>query len=145
MKRYISAIAAGALMLSAGMATAQDKSMFTVRELPQGTDAAVTAIRDYAEGHEDWLYMAEFGLAGGKVTAVKICYAPLGPDLVAAGLHVMAMMPCGHLAFYEEDGKAKMSMLNLDFLTTLESDPNLQSAVEKGEPAFTELFAETLD
>lgn len=144
MKQLIGMIAVGALLIGAGAATAQEKDLLVVRDLSQSPDEAVAAVRDYAEDHDDWLYMAEFGLAGGLVTAVKICYAPLGPDIVAAGLHVMAMMPCGHLAFYEEDGQSRMSMLDLDFLTVLHPDPNLEEAVRNGKPAFDELLDATL-
>lgn len=144
MKRFLGMIAAGALALSAGQAVGQEGDLFVVRDLTQSPDEAVAAIRDYAEARDEWLYMAEFGLAGGKVTAVKICYAPLGPDIVAAGLHVMAMMPCGHLAFYEEDGQSRMSRLDLGFMTELNPDPNLEEAVKKGKPAFAELLEATL-
>lgn len=145
MKRLLGMTAAGALALAAGQASAQDSELFIVRDLAQSPDEAVAAVREYAEAHEDWLYMAEFGLAGGQVTAVKICYAPLGRDLVAAGWHVMAMMPCGHLAFYEEDGQSRLSMLDLEFMTELYPDENLERAVEKGNPAFANLLDETLE
>lgn len=144
MKRLLGMTAAGALALSVGQAAAQESGPFIVSDLTQSPDEAVAAIRDYAESRDEWLYMAEFGLAGGKVTAVKICYAPLGPDIVAAGWHVMAMMPCGHLAFYEEDGQSRMSRLDLDFMTELNPDPSLEEAVRKGKPAFAELFEATL-
>lgn len=144
MKRLLGMLTAGALALSLTQAAAEEGTPFIVTDLAQSPDDAVAAIRDYTESDDDWLYLAEFGLAGGKVTAVKICYVPLGPDIVAAGWHVMAMMPCGHLAFYEEDGQSRMSRLDLGFLTQLNPDPNLEKAVKKGEPAFAELFEATL-
>lgn len=145
MKRLLGMTAAGFLALVVGQAFAQDSELFIIRDLAQSPDEAVAAVREYAEAHEDWLYLAEFGLAGGQVTAVKVCYAPLGKDLVAAGWHVMAMMPCGHLAFYEEDGQSRLSRLDLEFMTELYRDENLERAVEEGNPAFAELLDETLE
>ncbi|WP_306005783.1 hypothetical protein [Aquicoccus porphyridii] len=120
--------------------------MFVTHDLEMERAEAVAAIRDRVEINEDWLFLAEFGLAGGAVTALKICYLPLGGDIVAAGLHVMAMMPCGNMAFYEtEDGGTEMSMLDLRFMTELSDAPSLKAAVETGRPAFEALLSDTLD
>lgn len=121
-----------------------DGDMFHVYTLDQSPEEASAQLRDYTEAEEDWLFLAEFGLAGGKVTALKICYPEIGSDVVAAGMHTMAMMPCGHLAFYEEDGQSKLSMLDLSFMTELYPDPNLENAVATAKPAFTELLSEVL-
>jgi hypothetical protein len=92
---------------------------FIVRDLSAGPETAAAAIRQHVEAEEDWLFLAEFPLKGGEVQAMKICYLPIGADVFAAGLHVAAMMPCGNLAFYEEDGQARLAMLDLDYLTAL--------------------------
>ncbi|SEO36635.1 protein of unknown function DUF302 [Salinihabitans flavidus] len=130
--------------LVAGAAAADE--MFITHDLDMDRAEAVATIRDRVEAKEDWLFLGEFGLAGGAVTALKVCYLPLGGDIVAAGLHVMAMMPCGNMAFYEtEDGSTEMSMLDLRFMTELSDAPSLEKAVETGKPAFDALLADTLD
>lgn len=135
---------AATLGIAAGSAAADE--IFITHDLDMARAEAVAAVRDRVESEEDWLFLAEFGLAGGAVTALKVCYLPLGPDIVEAGLHVMAMMPCGHMAFYEtEDGNTQMSMLDLRFMTELSNAPSLESAVEAGTPAFEELVTDTLD
>ena len=134
---------AAALTIAGGAATADD--MFPTHALDMERAEAVAAIRDKVETEEDWLFLAEFGLAGGGVTALKICYLPLGPDIVEAGLHVMAMMPCGNMAFFEaDDGGTEMSMLDLGFMTELSDAPSLETAVETGKPAFAALLSDTL-
>ncbi len=134
---------ATALSLAGGAAMADE--MFHTHALDMGRAEAVAAIREHVEAEEDWLFLAEFGLAGGAVTALKICYLPLGPDIVEAGLHVMAMMPCGNMAFYEtEDGGTEMSMLDLAFMTELSDAPSLERAVDTGSPAFAALLSDTL-
>ncbi len=144
MKRICTLAGAAALLgLTAGTVSADE--MFEVHEIEMDRAAAVAAVRDKIETEEDWLFLAEFGLAGGKVTALKVCYLPLGPDIVAAGLHVMAMMPCGNLAFYEsDDGDTRVSMLDLGFMTKLSDAPSLENAVETGKPAFAALLSESL-
>lgn len=143
MTRPFTLAAAAAVGLSAGAAKADD--MFIVHSVDMERAAAVAAVREKAEADADWLFLAEFGLAGGSVTALKICYLPIGPDIIAAGMHVMAMMPCGHMAFYEgDDGGTRLSMLDLGFMTALSDAPSLEAAVEAGSPAFAALLAETL-
>ncbi|SMH51184.1 DUF302 domain-containing protein [Maritimibacter sp. HL-12] len=143
MRRAMMLGPATALVLSAGAVGADE--MFVTHELNMGRAEAVAALRTHVEAEEDWLFLAEFGLAGDKVTALKICYLPLGPDVVEAGLHVMAMMPCGNFAFYEaEDGRPEMSMLDPGFMTVLSDAPSLQTAVEKGRPAFETLLSDAL-
>jgi len=144
MKHPITLTGLAATLILAGGAAAADE-MFLTHGLNMERAEAVAAIRDHVETEEDWLFLAEFKLAGGAVTALKVCYLPLGPDIVEAGLHVMAMMPCGNMAFYEtDDGGTEMSMLDLAFMTELSDAPSLETAVENGKPAFDALLSETL-
>jgi hypothetical protein len=146
MTKITGAIAAMAFALSTATALAgTDNEMFILHDLAKNPDDVAADIRDYVDQNDDWLFLAQFGLKGGEVLALKICYLPLGEHIFAAGVHVSAMMPCGHLAFYEEDGQARLSMLNLEFMTTLNPDPNLERAVEIGAPAFAAMLEELLD
>lgn len=145
MRKSMCTLAAAALGMSASLALADiDNDMFIIRDLSTSPDDAAAGIRDYVDQNEDWVFLSQFGMLGGDVLALKICYAPLAADVVAAGMHVMALMPCGHLAFYEEDGQARLSMLNLEFMTALNPDENLQRAVETGAPAFAAMLEEVL-
>lgn len=131
---------------AAGAASAERPGeMFILHDLSTSPAEAAAAVRRHVEENADWLFLAEFPLKGGEVLALKICYLPLGGDIFAAGMHVAAMMPCGNLAFYEEDGQARLSMLDLRFMTELNPDPNLERAVERGAPAFEAMLAEVLE
>lgn len=138
------ATAATAGLLLVGSATAQTLEHFIIHTLDYPPEEAAAMVRSHAESEDDWLFLAEFGLAGGSVTALKICYPAIGPDVVAAGMHTMAMMPCGHLAFYEEDGQSTLSMLDLSFMTTLYPHPRLDDAVATARPAFAAMLSEVL-
>ncbi len=130
------------MQTEAAIATPPDN--FLIYQLNQPAATAAQLVREYTESQDDWLFLAEIGLLGGDVTALKICYPAIGSDIVAAGLHTMAMMPCGHLAFYEEDGVPTLSMLDLGFMTELYPDPHLENAVETARPAFQRMLADTL-
>ncbi|MCV0394327.1 MAG: DUF302 domain-containing protein [Rhizobiaceae bacterium] len=141
MQKLSAAFMTAAVALFAGPAAGQEPGEhFITRDLSMSPDEAAASIRAIVEEDDDWLFLAEFPLKGGEVLALKICYLPLGPDIFAAGMHVAAMMPCGNLAFYEDDDQSRLSMLDLGFLTTLHPDPNLERAVEAGRPAFVELL-----
>lgn len=117
---------------------------FIVLESGKTRPDLARSIREYAQTEEDWIFLAEFDLAGGDITALKICYLPIGPDILDAGLHVGAMLPCGHIALYEQEGRTHMSILHPKFMTTLQPHPSLQRAVEKAKPAFESLLEHVL-
>ena len=137
-------LAAAAMLLTGQAAAEGPGDLFIIHELDQPPGEAAAQVRSHTENEEDWLFLAEFGLAGGQVIALKICYPAIGPDIVAAGMHTFAMMPCGHLAFYEEDGRSMLSMLDMDFMTTLDPHPRLQDAAARARPAFVRMLSDVL-
>lgn len=137
-------LAAAALLLTGPAAAAGPGDLFIIHQLDLPPEAAAAEVRRHAENADDWLFLAEFGLAGGSVIALKICYPAIGPDIVAAGMHTFAMMPCGHLAFYEEDGRSMLSMLDMDFMTTLDPHPRLEEAAATARPAFAGMLSDVL-
>lgn len=135
--------AALALVLAAGAARgAEPNDNFWVRSSPKSPDELVAALKSYAEARK-WLYLATFKIKGGAVTSVKICYPPIGKDIFAAGMHVAAMMPCGHIAVYNEGG-TKLAMLHPKFMTALYPDPNLDRAVRTVTPLFEAMIDEVV-
>lgn len=143
--RFLLAALIASLFAISGPVLAEPDDHFIIHETEQSREALAGAIREYVEADEDWIFLAEFDLAGGAITAIKICYLPLGPDIVDAGLHVGAMLPCGHIGLYEEEGTTHLSMLHPKFMTTLQPHPSLERAVEHAEPAFETLLGHVLD
>jgi len=141
---FLPALVATVLAVS-GTALADPDDHFVVRDSEQTREALAGAIREFVEANDDWVFLAEFGLAGGAITALKVCYLPLGPDILDAGLHVGAMLPCGHIGLYEEEGTTRLSMLHPKFMTTLQPHPSLERAVERAEPAFETLLESVLE
>jgi hypothetical protein len=131
----------GAVTFPVVAITGEPNDMFMIRDTHKPPEEVVSAIKSYAEGNK-WLYLAEFKLKGGEVTSVKICYPPIGADIFAAGMHVTAMMPCGHIAVYKEGDYTRISMLHPKFMTALYPDPNLEKAVKTVAPQFEAMLAE---
>lgn len=139
--------ALGATLLASALACAQAQAgapndNFWVRPTQKSPEEVVEAIKAYAEANK-WLYLAAFKVKKGTVTSVKICYPQIGPDIFAAGMHVAAMMPCGHIAVYDDKG-TKVAMLDPKFMTVLYPDPNLERAVRTVTPLFQAMLDEVL-
>jgi hypothetical protein len=133
-----------ALLLAAPAAKAGEPTdMFWVRTTEKSPEQVVGAIKAYVQ-EKKWLYLSDFKIKGGEVTAVKICYPPIGKDIFAAGMHVAAMMPCGHIAVYVEGGKTRLSMLHPKFMTALYPDKNLETAVKTVAPLFEAMLGDVL-
>ena len=141
---FLPTLAATVFALS-GAALAEPDDHFVVRDSEQTREAIASTIREFVETDDDWIFLAEFGLAGGAITALKVCYLPIGPDILDAGLHVGAMLPCGHIGLYEEEDTTRLSMLHPKFMTTLQPHPSLERAVERAEPAFETLLDSVLE
>ena len=127
-------------LVPAGAGAGEPNELFWVRSTQKSPEQVVAAIKEYV-GNKQWLYLADFKLKGGQVTAVKICYPPIGNDIFAAGMHVAAMMPCGHIAVYDEGG-TKISMLHPKFMTVIYPDKNLEKAAREVTPLFEAMLAE---
>lgn len=119
----------------------QPNDMFWLKGTTKTPEQVLATIKSYVEVNK-WLYLADFKIKGGEVTVVKICYPPIGKDIFAAGMHVAAMMPCGHIAIYAESGRTTISMLHPKFMTALNPDKNLEIAVQTVTPLFEAMLSE---
>lgn len=75
---------------------------------------------------------------------MKICCNDMRAYVAATGLHNLALMPCGNIAFSEEDGQSTLSMLDVGYLTTLSPHPSLEEGVALARPAYDKMFADVL-
>jgi SAM-dependent methyltransferase len=64
--------------------------------------------------------------------------------VAAAGLHNLAMTPCGNIAFHVEDGQSVLTMLDVGYMTTLSPHPALEEGVALARPAYAAMFTEVL-
>lgn len=127
------------LGLTATASPSKPGDMFWVRKTQSSPEQVVAAVKTYTEANK-WLYLAEFKIRGGQVTAVKICYPAIAGDLFAAGPHVAAMMPCGNIAVYADQGRTTISMLHPKFMSILAPGERMEKAVREVTPLFEKML-----
>jgi len=125
-------------------ATAEVSEHFIIHELEQTPQEAATLVRDYIAISDEWSLNGESQMMGGAAVGMKICFNAMRRHVAAAGLHNLAMMPCGNIAFYTEDGQSYLSMLDMGYLTTLSPHPELEKGVALGRPAYAAMLSEVL-
>ncbi|TGD41624.1 DUF302 domain-containing protein [Pseudotabrizicola sediminis] len=137
-------ISATAAMALTGTARAEAPEYFIIHHLDQAPEDAAAMVRQYVETDDDWSFIFETRMMGGAVIGLKICYNDIRRDVVAAGMHTLAMMPCGNLAFYAEDGQSTLSMLDMSYMPALFPHPSLEVAADKARPAYAAMLSEVL-
>lgn len=140
MARYI-LIAASALllMLQPVVRAADPNDIFIIRTTTLSPDAAVAAIKAYAEENE-WLYLGDNKVKKGQVTLVKICIPEVGQIIWPAGLQLSALLPCGNLGVYQRDGGTEISALHPRYMSILYPDPALERAGAVAAPLLTDML-----
>ena len=126
------------------VAKAEVSEHFIIHELAQTPQEAATLIRDFIAMDDEWSLNGEFDMMGGAAIGMKICFNAMRGYVGAAGLHNLALMPCGNIAFYEENGQSYLSMLDVGYITTLSPHPSLEEGVAMARPAYAAMFTEVL-
>ena len=128
----------------APIARAEVSEHVIIHELEQSPQEAATLSRDFTAMSESWSLKGDFEMMGGAAVGMKICFNDMRRYVAQAGLHNMALMPCGNIAFCEEDGQTYLSMLDVGYLTTLSPHPALEEGAALARPAYAEMFTEVL-
>ncbi|MDU8913538.1 hypothetical protein [Aestuariicoccus sp. MJ-SS9] len=141
--KTLSAAALAVLTLTSA-AKAEVSEHFIIHEVTQTPQEAATLIRDFIAMNDDWSLNGDFEMMGGAAVGMKICFNAMRGFVGAAGLHNLALMPCGNIAFYEEGGQSYLSMLDVGYITLLSPHPSLEEGVALARPAYVEMFTEVL-
>lgn len=146
MSTILKTLSAAALagLISAPAATAEVSEHFIIHRLEQTPQEAAILIRDFIAMNDDWSLNGDFEMMGGAAVGMKICFNAMRGYVGAAGLHNLALMPCGNIAFYEEEGQSYLSMLDVGYITSLSPHPSLEEGVALARPAYAEMFAQVL-
>ena len=137
-------VAAFAGLSSTPVMSAEASEHFIIHQLEQSPQEAATLIRDFIAMSDDWSLNGEFEMMGGAAVGMKICFNAMRGYVAQAGLHNLAMMPCGNIAFYEEDAQSYLTMLDVGYMTTLSPHPALEEGVALARPAYAGMFEEVL-
>lgn len=115
--------------LTACTTTADRNSMFVTRTSAKSPAELHQAIRQYAEQHK-WLYIGDNKLKKGEVTQVRLCISEPAVDIWKVGMHVSAMLPCGHFGIYQEGGKTSVTLMHPRYMTMLDPHPIVQKLAD---------------
>lgn len=119
--------------------SATPNDLFVVKTSAKPPEAVLGAIKAYV-ADKKWLYLGDNKVKNGEVILVKLCVPSASKDIWAAGLHVAALAPCGHLGIYQEAGQTRVSMLHPKFMHALNPHPSLKKAGDELAPLFTALL-----
>jgi hypothetical protein len=114
--------------------------IFIVRSTTKTPDAVVEAVKKYSE-QKKWQYLGANKVKQGQITLVKVCIPEVGRQIWPVGLKLSAMLPCGNLGVYQNDGTTEISLLHPRYMQVLYPHP----AVEKAAAIAERLLAEMLD
>ena len=123
-----------------GPTRAASDDMFLIRSTAKTPEAVVAAVKAYAEA-KHWQYLGANKVKKGQVTLVKICIPAVGQQIWPVGLHLSAMLPCGNLGVYQQQGKTQISLLHPRYMQVLYPHPAIDKASATAQP----LLAEMLD
>lgn len=132
-----------ASLFSMSAIAGEPNGMFIMRTTTKAPDAVQAAIKAYVV-EKKWLYVNDNKLKAGEVTQVRMCVPDIGKDAWKAGMHVSAMVPCGQIGIYQQDGVTKISMLHPGFMSALYPDPILKKAGEDLLPLLTTMLDEVV-
>lgn len=114
---------------------------FIVKTSAKSPEAVFGAIKTYV-ADKKWLYLGDNKVKNGEVMLVKLCVPSAAKDIWAAGLHVSALAPCGHLGIYQEAGQTKVSMLHPKFMNALNPHQSLKKVGDELAPLFAAMLDE---
>lgn len=125
----------------AGPATqaAGPDEMFMVRSTAKSVDEVVKASEAYADQH-GWYFMGADELLGGKITLVKACIPEVGPLIWSQDMKYTAMLPCGNISIYANQGKTEIAVLRGRYMQALVPTPEMKKASDVLEPLLVDLL-----
>jgi len=135
-------VAWGVIVVSAWAGEPND--MFIVRSSQKAPYEIVAQIEQYAKDKK-WVYLRSNKVKKGQVRLSKICIRAAGKELWKAGLHVSAMVPCGNVGIYKQNGITQISLLHPRFMYMIYPDPNVKKAVEISSPLLINMMDEIGD
>lgn len=124
------------LPLSA-MAQKTVPNMILVQSTTKTPEEVVKAAEKYSED-KDWVYLGTDKL--GPVTLIKICIPDVGQLLWPLGLQISALLPCGKLSVYQQEGKTEITLLHPAYMQALYPHPEVKKAVAMATPLLMDML-----
>jgi hypothetical protein len=138
--RIVSFVLTLAVILSTPATFAAGPSeMILVRSTSKSVDEVVKAIEAYSDKH-DWFFLGADKLLGGKITLVKTCIPEVGPLVWTQDMKYTAMLPCGNISLYTQQGKTEIAVLSGQYMHTLVPTAEMKKASDALEPLLIDLL-----
>ena len=127
--------------LSAAQTTSPANDLILIRASAKTPAEVVEAIKSYSEAKK-WAYMGANSVKPkqGEVTMVKVCIPQIGTIMWPLGLHLSALLPCGNIGVYLNQGKTEVSMLHPRYMQILNPHPEVERAVGVATPLLLEML-----
>jgi hypothetical protein len=133
--RIVSFVLTLAVILSTPATFAAGPSeMILVRSTSKSVDEVVKAIEAY------WFFLGADKLLGGKITLVKTCIPEVGPLVWTQDMKYTAMLPCGNISLYTQQGKTEIAVLSGQYMHTLVPTAEMKKASDALEPLLIDLL-----
>lgn len=133
----------GALVVTTLTSVAQIPSpgadMLLVKSTAKEPNEVVDAIKAYSE-QKNWQFIGANMVKNGEVTLVKVCIPQVGKVLWPLGLQISAMLPCGNVGVYQEQGETKISMLHPAYMQVLYPHAEVEKAVKIATPLLLDML-----
>lgn len=131
----------GWLGLSAAQTTNPANDLILVRTSAKSPAEVVDAIKVHSDAKK-WVYMGANSVKPkqGEVTMVKVCIPQIGAIIWPLGLHLSALLPCGNVGVYLNQGKTEVSMLHPRYMQLLNPHPEVDRAVAVATPLLLEML-----
>ena len=126
-------------LASAATVAAGPSEMIMTRTTAKSADEVVKAIEAYSDKH-DWFFLGADRLLGGKITLVKTCIPEVGPLVWSQDMKYTAMLPCGNVSIYINQGKTEVSVLRGRYMHALVPTPEMKKASDALEPLLVDLL-----
>lgn len=122
---------------------ADPKAMFVIRQTDKSPEAVVAAIEKYAD-KQDWFFLGADKIKFDEVTLVKVCIPEIGGLIWPQGMHLSALLPCGNIGIYRQDGKTEVSMLRGAYMHALVPTSAMKKASDATEPLLNAMLEAVL-
>ncbi|HCU54187.1 MAG TPA: hypothetical protein DIC36_07920 [Gammaproteobacteria bacterium] len=140
MSRLVSFLLSFAVVLVTPASLAAGPSeMILVRSTSKSIDEVVKSIEAYSDKH-DWFFLGADKLLGGKITLVKTCIPEVGPLVWTQDMKYTAMLPCGNISLYTQQGKTEIAVLSGQYMHTLVPTAEMKKASDALQPLLIELL-----
>jgi uncharacterized protein (DUF302 family) len=113
--------------------------MIMTRSTTKSVDEVVKAIEAYSDKH-DWFFLGADSLLRGKITLVKTCIPEVGPLVWSQDMKYTALLPCGNISIYTNQGKTEIAVLRGQYMHTLVPTPEMKKASAALEPLLVDLL-----